>query len=161
MGSSSSALELSAKFEKAATLLPQATQQGVLAAAQAGKEVWLGAAASAGLHIGRKMHGVGAFGAAWGVNYKVVGDQYTPELLLRFRGPVHLVESDTVEHQIGPGKFSQALRFDSGDVRNVTFMHPGTTGKHFFPSAKQAVVRQTPPIIAAGNRRALVFAGFG
>ena len=33
MGSSSSALELSAKFEKAATLLPQATQPGVLAAA--------------------------------------------------------------------------------------------------------------------------------
>lgn len=152
-----SAADLAHKFERAANTLPKAAREGVFSASLAAKDVFIAAAGTAGLTPGRKMRGVGKSGARWSVGFDVKGS-VTPTSLIRFRGPVHLVEGDTKAHEIKARRV-KALSLPHGAFAAVE--HPGTKGKHFFDPAKQQVIHQTPPIVAAAQRRSLIASGFG
>lgn len=155
---SDSVKDFSKKCTMVATTLPRAQREAVVSASLAAKDIFTGAAAVAGLKVGQRMRGVGKSGAAWGVGFKVAGDQ-TPTSLIAFRGPVHLVESDTKAHEIVTRRRGvTALRLPFGFRASV--QSPGTHGKHFFKPAEEQVKAQTPVILKAATRGALLSAGF-
>lgn len=135
--------------------IPRAEREAVFQASMAGKEVFIAAAVGAGLTPGKKMHGVGRRGASWGAGFKLVGQQ-TPTSVLSYRGPVHLVNGPTKAHTIAPKKqkVRAVPRGDGSFAASVN--HPGTSGKHFAEGAKRQVEAQTPKILAAAMRRALI-----
>lgn len=101
-------------------------------------------------HGTNRLSGVGRRGAKVGVGYDMKGSA-NPTALVRARGPLHLIESNTAAHPIRPRKrgkrvlANQASGF--GPVASVA-NHPGTTGKH--PFAK-GVDRGLPAGIKAGQ----------
>lgn len=156
---SSSPAEFAAKCERMAMTIPRAQREAVFSASLAAKDVFLAAAAGAGLRPGQKMRGVGKSGARWGVGFNIKGEQ-NPTSLIRFRGPVHLVDRPTAAHTIAPRRRGvKALRTGGGgdhDVFAASAKHPGTKGKNFYDPAERQVIAQTPPIMAAAMRRALI-----
>lgn len=134
----------------------RANRVGVEKACLAAKEVMIASAVASGLpHPPALLRGVGKGGARWNVRYDVKGYQ-NPVGIVRYVGPVHLMDRGTKPHWIAPrnsafgrggrsGAF--ALYFPSGDVRSIPVFHPGTKGKRFFDKAEPVVVRQSSKLI--------------
>src|SRR5690242_7351897 len=92
--------DLVAKFEKAAAEAPRTFHEKATEAAQATKRIYLAGAQRAGLTPGKKMN-VGRNGARWGVRYDPASTKAgDPAFLVKFTGPVHLVNNDTSPHVI-------------------------------------------------------------
>lgn len=104
-------------------------------------------------------------GTTWNVRYNVKGYR-NPVGMVRFTGPVHLMNNGTKPHWIaarntawggrtsartgnlvGAGKGAHALYFPDGEVRNIPVFHPGTKGKKFFEKAEPIVGVQSKRII--------------
>lgn len=96
-----SAFDLARKLDKAANTVPTAMREATNAAALNVKGEWIGIAAGAGLQVGQKLRGVGKSGASWNVRYSIAGQQNITALV-RFVGPVHLVNNPTKPHMILP-----------------------------------------------------------
>lgn len=132
------ARQLAAKFQQAADDFKKAPREGIFKAALAGKGIMVAEAAAAGLSPGSRI----ARGR-WSVGFDVKGTD-NPTALLRFRGPVHLVNNPTKAHEIAPrsrrrGSQKRALATAYGPFARV--QHPGTRGKRFFESSKPKVER--------------------
>lgn len=171
------------KINHAADTLPRSYRVGVEEAALQAKGIFLRHAAGAGLRPGQKIRHVGKSGARWSVRYDVKGT-HNPTALVRFTGPVHIVEGSTRAHLInaararsvsardrreaaalfkmlgGGGKVSvrrsgaRALALPDGNFRG-SVRHPGTPGKRFFTAARLEVERRAPATIKAGIVRGL------
>jgi hypothetical protein len=94
----------------------------------------------------------------WGVRYTVKGTS----ALVRINGPFHLVDRDTVPHQIGPrkkGRRSGKKAVSFNGIARATVEHPGTKGKGIFDAAKHKASVAAPRVMAksviAGWREAL------
>jgi len=98
---SRSAGELAKKIHTAATVLPKELRKGVFDSSMETKRIFLEEAANAGLRPGQRMSGVGKRGAAWGVGFDIKGET-DPTSIVRFRGPVHLVNNPSRPHIIAP-----------------------------------------------------------
>lgn len=175
--------DLVRKFEAAANQAPKTFDEQKIRAAQRTKAIYLAGAQRAGLTPGKKMN-VGKKGARWGVRYD---ELKAGQVLVRFTGPVHLVNSDTTPHRIltAAGKAQQreqgrvlisaltntrvrrtrrangprALALPSGPVASVK--HPGTRGKNFFRPADDFARAESTRIVGQSHTRYLKTAGFG
>lgn len=182
-----SAGELARKFQQAAAQTPPTIRETVTKSAYRTKVIYLAGARSAGLVPGRRMMGVGRNGAAWGVRYDVFetspGDAAS---LVKFYGPVHLVNNDTSPHLIeGRGARStrreearqviqaltgtrvrRARRSNGPQVLSMPWgvrayaRHPGTSGKNFFRPADDFARSEVKRIVAASRRELLKRGGF-
>ena len=106
---------------------------------------------SSATHGTNRLRGVGLRGAKVGAGYDMKGSA-KPTALVRARGPLQLIESNTAAHPINRRKRrgKRALGNQASGFGPVSFvaMHPGTTGKH--PFAK-GVDRGLPAGIKAGQ----------
>lgn len=138
----------SAEFVKKINDLGHATDRNRRTAVNLGafeaKKTLIAAAGAKGLTPGGKIAK-----RRWNVRYDVKGTE-TPTALVRFTGPVHLVNSDTRSHPITPKgrgrRGKKALAFNGRAYAAVR--HPGTTGKHFFEAGKVAANRTVPRVMA-------------
>lgn len=167
MGTARNAAEFSKKITDLATVTQQKSKAVVEQGALVAKEIMVGEAAAAGLTPGSKIAG-----AKWGVRYDVKGFN-NPTALLRFQGPVHLVNNDTRSHKIyrrvdrakgrGSSKINKQAKFDqvfggrgaykggslklaNGNFRKVV-NHPGTSGKHFFEKGRAKADKAVPVVM--------------
>lgn len=164
MGASGSASELAGKLTAAGERIQGTTREGVREAAIAAKAIFeqqlIGAIG------GRRMSGVGRSGARVGVRFTNPTSNVNPTSIVRYTGPVHLVNTGTRPHWIAPrnnnsfgrsrGKGAFALYFPDGEVRGFPVFHPGSAGKNFFPRARDSASEVVPQVIARAERRALV-----
>lgn len=181
-----SAAELARMFERAASQVPATVNETGTKAAQRTKTIYIAGAGTAGLVPGRRMRGVGKKGAAWGVGYETDGAGADQSWIVRFKGPVHLVNNDTSPHQIlgaaakvaakQQGKaLIQALtgkkvKGVSKKVKNKGLVmpwgvrayanHPGTRGKDFFRPADDFARSEVKRIVGASRREMLMRGGF-
>lgn len=145
MGTSNSAAEFAGKMNRVATSIPRAAKTGVSESALRGKQTILAVAASRGVTPSSRIAG-----AKWSVGYDIKGTT-RPTALLRIRGPFHLVEGPTREHEIKAGQRGRrrnrkkALAFN-GLVRTRVHVR-GTSGKYIFRDAKKRIVNDTPPAV--------------
>jgi hypothetical protein len=146
--------DLVRKFQASADFIAPTVADQSLKGAQRTKVIYLAGAQRAGLTPGKKMN-VGRNGARWGVRYDALkSSDAKEEILVKFTGPVHLVNGDTNPHVIltAAGRARQrelarqviqrltntrirrsrrsngpmALALPSGPVASVK--HPGTRG---------------------------------
>ena len=115
------AMDLAKKCERAGTAIPSAQREAIVAASLNVKEGWTGIAGSAGLMPGKKLRGVGKNGARWGVRYTVRGSYGSPTALVKFTGPVHLVNDATAPHYI-VAKGAARARMSAADKRGAQRM---------------------------------------
>ena len=143
MGSSSSAVELGAKLQRAGTAVAQGGRGGVEKSALFAKGAMLGGAASAGLRDGALVGRDRARPAKHGVGFNVVG-KTNVTALVKYRVPriATIFNSGARPHVIsrrrdpfGVLKFGPGRRdFAMGPVR-----HPGVAGRNFWPAVKAKV----------------------
>jgi hypothetical protein len=182
-----SAAELARKFQRSAAQTGPTVRETVTKSAYRTKVIYLAGARTAGLVPGRRMMGVGRRGAAWGVKYDIFetspGDAST---VIKFYGPVHLVNNDTTPHLIeGRGARSarreqarqvisaltgtrvrRARRSSGPQVLSMPWgvrayaKHPGTRGKNFFRPADDFARSEVKRIVAASRRELLMRGGF-
>lgn len=141
----------------------------------------------AGLTPGKKLN-VGRRGAAWGVGYDThTATSGSVASIVRFKGPVHLVNNDTKPHRIltAAGRTAQreearqviqaltgtrirrsrrasgpkALGLPTGPVASVK--HPGTHGKNFFRPADDFARQEVKRITGDARQDILLRGGFG
>lgn len=166
---SSSVADLSGRLIRVGQDITRANRVGVEKACLAGKQTMLASMAAAGL--GRRISGVGKSGANVNVRYDVRGYQ-NPVGILRYVGPVHLVNSPTKPHEILPRarqrtakgnarRGAKALAPKGGGWTRASAKHPGTKGKKFAEKAEPIVLAQSKRIIEAEVRGHLArtFAG--
>lgn len=154
MGTSTSARQLASKFFDAAANVHAAKRTGLVAEALFVKEALLRAPGAPHTVAGRKA----------GVRFDLRGD----EAVVRWFGPVHLVNNPTAPHEIRPRAFAGtrstgtraqrgagllaafgvdatqsrgAVRLADGNVRSRV-SHPGTAGKQFFQKGKAVAQAQ-------------------
>lgn len=179
--------DLVAKFREAADKLPPTTHDKIVQGAQRTKAIYLAGAQRAGLTPGKRMN-VGKRGARWGVRYELLSSRGGNEsAIVRYTGPVHLVNNDTRAHPIlaAAGRNARreearqvisaltgtrvrrsrrtggpkALALPTGPVASVK--HPGTRGKDFFTPADDFARREVTRITGGVHREYLTRAGFG
>jgi hypothetical protein len=181
------AADLARKFEASASAVAPTVKDTITEAAQKTKRVYLAGAASAGLTPGKRMSGVGRRGAAWGVGYEFQGSAGADQsVLVKFRGPVHLVNNDTSPHLV-EGRAARAVRREQGRqlitaltgtrVRRgrrssgpqglsmpwgvrASAKHPGTQGKNFFRPADNFARAEVKRIAGESRRQILLRGGF-
>ena len=166
MGTSASAYELAGKLELAGQRIQGSTREGVREGAIAAQAIW--EAELFGAVGRRRLSNVGRGGARVGVRFTNPTSDVNPKSIVRFVGPVHLVNSGTRPHWISPrnansfgrsrGKGAFALWFPDGEVRAFPVFHPGTAGKQFFPRARDRAAEVVPQVIARAEHRALLSA---
>jgi hypothetical protein len=179
--------DLVRKFEASANLIPPTVADQTLKGAQRVKALYLAGAQRAGLTPGKKMN-VGKKGARWGVRYDhLKSSEAKEEVIVRFTGPVHLVNNDTSPHRIltAAGKAAEreqartviqaltktkvrrartasgprALALPTGPVASAN--HPGTQGKDFFKPADDLARTEVKRIVGDTHRIYLTRGGFG
>lgn len=101
MGSSSSAKDLSRKFDRLGRTFPDATRKGVSAAALHGKSIALAEMSASGLRPGKPLSGDRRKRKV-NARYDIVGGQKSPTALLRIVGPAHWMNAGTKPHNITP-----------------------------------------------------------
>lgn len=161
--------QLAARLQRAGSDITRANRVGVEKACLAGKGVMLSALTSA--VGGLRLSGVGRSGARVGVRYDVKGYQ-NPVGILRYVGPVHLVNNPTAAHEILPRarqrtakgnarRGAKALAPKGAAWTRASAQHPGTRGKKFAERAEPVVLEQSERIIKAEVRSHLArtFAG--
>lgn len=162
MGSSASPAELAGKLEAAARGIEDGAREGVREAAIVAKGIFESALPA------RSMSGVGRSGARLGARFTNPTSTTNPTSIVRYVGPVHLLNTGTRRHLIGPkgwrrGRAAGRLKFTGGDgqVRTGVVEHPGVRGQRFFPNVVDRVQAAAPEQIKAAQRRALlkVFGG--
>lgn len=157
---SSSPDQLAARLQSAGRGITRANRVGVEKACLAGKGVMLAALDAAG--GGKGLRGVGRSGARVGVRYDVRGFQ-NPVGILRYTGPVHLLNNPTKAHDIKNRRRGgkRALSPSGNPWAAAVVRHPGTPGKKFHDRAEPIVLAQSKRIIAAEVRGHLArtFAG--
>lgn len=160
MGASSTPAELAGKLAAAARGIENGTREGVREAAIVGKAIFEQSLPT------RKMGNVGRSGARLGARFEAPTSNTNPTAVVKYTGPVHLLNTGARPHLIGPkgwrrsrGGSSRALKFTGGDggIRRGVVMHPGTKGsrREFFPAAVKRVVAAAPKQIQMAERRAL------
>lgn len=179
--------DLVRKFERSADAVAPTVKERKFTAAKRVKAIYLAGAQRAGLTPGKRMN-VGRKGARWGVRYDVLqSEQNNGSIIVRYTGPVHLVNNDTKAHAIltAAGKAAQreqarqviqaltntkvrkgrrangprALALPSGPVASVK--HPGTKGKNFFGPADDFARSEATRIVGETPKRFLTTGGFG
>lgn len=154
----SSPNDLANRLVKGGESITRANRVGVEKACLAGKTVMLaGLTAAAG---GNRLKGVGRSGARIGVRYDVRGFQ-NPVGIIRYIGPVHLLNNPTRPHEITPRKKKKALSPRGNPWAAASAQHPGTKGKKFAEKAEPIVLAQSKRIITQEVRSHLArtFAG--
>ncbi len=154
-----SADQLASRLVGGGRAITRAERVGVSKACLAGKQVMVAAGVSAGLGPpGSRMSGVRGSGK-WNVRYRVSGVQPVVGVL-RYTGPVHLVNNPTRSHTIAPRR-KKAMLFPDGGLVSSPVEHPGTRGKKFFDRAEPVVVAQSGRIVRQEVRSYLArnFAG--
>lgn len=145
------ARQLAAKFEKASSDLKAAPRNGVFQAALVGKALFVAEAGAKGLAPTSRI----ARGR-WSVGFDIKGTT-NPTALVKFRGPVHLVNNPTKAHEITPrGRrrgAKRALATPHGVFARV--QHPGTRGKRFFESGRPKVRKAASEVFERTTRVAL------
>ena len=159
MGTSGSPAELAGKLGAAARGIENGTREGVREAAIVGKAIFLQSLPT------RKMGNVGRSGARLGARFEAPTSNTNPTAVVKYVGPVHLLNTGAGPHLIGPkgwrrGRASnRALKFTGGDggIRRGVVLHPGTrrTRREFFPGAVDRVVAAAPKQIQIAERKAL------
>lgn len=121
----------------------------------------------------------------WGVGFDLKGST-KPTSLVRYRGPVHWVNSGTDAHIITPKGFAgsrvtrgqrglvggnrlssrkvaggaaRAVRY-GGKIRRVAY-HPGTKARPFWPEVERRTRKRSEAVLRSGLRRNIARAGFG
>lgn len=182
-----SAAELARMFERSASQVPPTVHDTIIGVSQRTKAIYLAGAATAGLVPGRRMRGVGKKGAAWGVGYETSGSGGDETAIVKFKGPVHLVNNDTSAHLVvTPAKKSQMQQQGKALVQLLTGKkvkgvkkskkkglvlalpwgvrayanHPGTHGKNFFRPADDFARSEVKRIVGASRREMLMRGGF-
>lgn len=185
----SSAADLGRKFREASAAGPPVIRDTITEAAKRTKVIYIAGAAKAGLVPGRRMRGVGKKGAAWGVGYEFIGGTGADQsVVVKYRGPVHLVNNDTAPHLIMSKAAKaqlrqqarafvqattgqrvrrsrrstsgpQALGLPSGPVASAK--HPGTQGKNFFRPADDFARSEVTRIAGKSRAQMLRRGGFG
>ena len=178
--------DLVRKFEQSANAVPPTLDKTVGTASLRVKNIYIAGAVRAGLTVGKRMN-VGKKGAAWSVRYdKQTAPSGSVASIVRYRGPVHLLNNDTKPRVImaatakanqynqGKGliqaltgkkvkkkavKGSQALNLPTGPVASVK--HPGTHGKNFFRPTDDFARTEATRIVGDSRREILVRGGFG
>lgn len=154
----SSPNDLANRLVKGGQSITRANRVGVEKACLAGKTVMLaGLTAAVG---GNRLKGVGRSGARIGVRYDVRGFQ-NPVGIIRYIGPVHLLNNATRPHEITPRKKKKALSPRGNPWAAASAQHPGTKGKKFAEKAEPIVLAQSKRIITQEVRAHLArtFAG--
>ena len=115
----------------------------------------------------RHMSGVGRSGGAKiGARFTEPKSTSNPQSIVKYTGPVHLLNNATKAHLIGPrgkrvGKSGRqlsgkkALAFNSSDVRFGPVKHPGTKGEKFAGAAIRKAVAASARQIRMAQVRAL------
>lgn len=182
-----SAAELARMFERAASQVPATVNETGTKSAQRTKAIYIAGAGTAGLVPGRRMRGVGKKGAAWGVGYETAGTGGDQTWIVRFRGPVHLVNNNTSPHRILGASAKADLKqqgkaliqaLTGKKVKGVKTKvkqpkglqmpwgwrayasHPGTAGKDFFRPADDFARSEVKRIVGASRRELLMRGGF-
>lgn len=181
-----SAAELARMFERSASEVPATMAETNVKAAQRTKAIYIAGAGTAGLVPGRRMRGVGKKGATWGVGYETAGSGGNVTSIVRFRGPVHLVNNNTSPHLIlgaaakvnakQEGKAligfltGKKVKGVSKKVKNKGLVmpwgvrayanHPGTKGQNFFRPADDFARAEVKRIVGASRRELLMRGGF-
>lgn len=163
MGVSGSADELAGKLARAGTAVQQGSVAGVREAAIVGKGIFLASLPS------RTMRNVPA---KLGASFNLRGGAF-PVALLRYTGPVHLLNNPIGPHSIAPRRRQRTARGNrrrgagvlklpsgGGSSRrgfvDGQVVHKGTTGKRFFEGkARPAVIAAAPKSINRGVRNNL------
>lgn len=128
MGTSRTMGQLATKLERVSVAMTGARRPGVERAAFATKQALLDAEGAP-----RFLKNVGRRGAKVGVRYDIKGSE-NPTALVRWYGPVHLVNNPTRRHEITPKVRRRKARkavLVNGTPR-ARADHPGTRGKRFF-----------------------------
>lgn len=181
--------DLVRKFEASANAVPPTLDKTISTASLRTKQLYIAAAVRAGLTPGKRLN-VGRKGTRWGVGYeKHTADSGSVASIVRYKGPVHLINNDTKPHLIeskaararrrqegkaliqlltgkkvnkSKSKFADgdmALNLPSGPVASI--QHPGTTGKDFFKPADEFARNEVARIVGDSRREILVRGGFG
>lgn len=179
--------DLVRKFERSANAVPPTLKDTIGSASLRTKNIYLAAAVRAGLTPGKKLN-VGRRGATWGVGYDMqTASSGSVASIVRFKGPVHLVNNDTRPHRIltAAGRAGQreearqviqaltgtrirrsrrangprALGLPTGPVASVK--HPGTKGKNFFRPADDFARQEVKRITGDARQDILLRGGFG
>lgn len=147
MGTSNTAAEFGRKVRSLGTVTETRARDAVHAGALTTKTLILAEATTKGLSPTSRIAG-----GRWGVSYNVAGTT-NPTALVRVKGAVHLVESDTKAHPIGRRtrgrRAGTALKLADGSFRRVV-NHPGTQGKGFFKAARDKAEVAVPIVMARG-----------
>lgn len=161
VSNASSIAKFAAKFEDAAKALPNAQHAAVTRCAEATKVAFLAAPGAPHKVAGKRAS----------VGYDVSDSPSGARAVVRWRGPVHLVNNPTKPHEIRPrafkgtrgrGKRAQraagllaAFGLDAREGGTINIagigpraraMHPGTPGKHFFQAGKATAEKIVPGI---------------
>lgn len=144
MGTTTSPEVFLGKLSKAAEVMAD-PRPGLIAAGKTGKTIFTAGAAAAGVGRGiGKTKVSGRVSAAYDLKHSAV--------VIKYRGPVHLINNSTKPHPIGPRKRRRARGGGSGrggivipgvGVR-ASAQHPGTRGKHFVEAAKRRSEHECP-----------------
>lgn len=126
MGTSRTPTEFVGKINKIGQATDRHRREAVNAGAFLAKKTMLAAAGSAGLGVGSKIAG-----KSWNVGYDIKGRE-RPVALVRYKGPVHLVNNPTKAHYIAAAGLggnrqgradrafqASAARFQGGSARGA------------------------------------------
>lgn len=149
-----SPLQFRNKCFKAASTLQTDSKAIVTEIALAAKTDQMTAARAAG--VGERLRGVGKRGAKVSVGFETIGNFANPAAIVKWRGPIQLVNDPTSSHIETPRKRRGAkatLKLPDGFRREIH--HPGTTGKHFFEAGVEVTKAKAPAVLKRGTHRAL------
>lgn len=155
MGTSTSVAQFTGKLDKLATEMAN-VQAPLEATAFRGKQIFLAAAASAGV-LGAKPAGKRKLiGARYDTKNRKSNTLGEGQVVITYTGPAHLVNNPTRAHVILPRRrpgvrtrrkqAARALTIN-GDLR-ARANHPGTRGKHFYEKAKAICEKELPNVYA-------------
>lgn len=144
MSNASSVRAFAGKFEKAASTLPRAQLVAVTKCAEATKVAFVSAPGAP--------HTVAGKSAS--VGYTVKDSPIGAEAVVRWRGPVHLVNNPTVPHVVEQRDFVGPITIPGVGFRMYAH-HPGTRGKHFFEHGREAAEQIVPGIYGREFRGSL------
>lgn len=122
MGTSRSPAEFVGKIHKVGQATDRHRKQAVTEAAFAAKKMMLATAAANGVSPGGKIAR-----RPWGVSYSVRGGEL-PTAIVKFTGPFHLVNNDTLPHYIAAGGLggSRTGRSERAFAASVTRFQGGS-----------------------------------
>ena len=145
MGKSATPGQFVNKIERLGTMTERNALATINKGAFAFKNIVLTQAESQGVRRSSKLAR-----KSWGVNYKVTPGSI-PFAVVKIRGPFHLVNSDTKEHEVRPktkgrGAKKKALAFNGIVVASA--MHPGTKGKGIWANATNKGKVVVPKLMA-------------